>query len=236
MKVAICISGLAREFKRSYNALNKFIFSQFEHDLFIYTWNAPNQPYFEVEGAIRYPDEGTLEEYKNLYNPVLMGFEVFDKNRENLFKNEKYERFKSGATSVVRMSAMFYQIMRCNQIKNLYAEKHGIKYDIVIKCRSDIVPFRPFDLKEFEDARDNGTFYSDVLRNDGMVSDILFFSNSEVMDYACDLYKYFDEYVDRGIRFNPEVFLPYHLKEKGIVAKQHFLGNVTVLRPPQVRW
>jgi hypothetical protein len=236
MRAALCISGLPREFKRSYPSIKKYILDLVETDIFIYTWDAIKQPYFDIEGAIRYPDEGPLREYYDLYKPVAYHAERWDETVEKSFYKEKYEENRHPHASIVRYQAMLYTIYQCNELKNEYERIHGVKYDVVIKGRSDFELLRPMNLEELKEASSNRILYTDVLRPDGMVSDILWFGNKEVIDIACNLWKEFDGYHSKGVQFNTEILFPHHLKNHNISPRQHSIGGVSVLRPPQVVW
>lgn len=231
MKVALCISGLPREFKRAYPSLKKHLIDVVNPDIFVYTWEALNQPHFEIEGAIRYPDEGSLKEFRELYQPKAFVSEVFDAQRELSFYDEKYEVNRHPHASIKRLRAMYYTIFMCHTLAKTYGN-----YDVFIKGRSDLELSNTFNIEELEKAKNNRTLFSDVIRTDGMVSDILFFGNREVMDITCNLYNEIDKYNDQKIQFNTEVFLPHHLKENKIAALQHAVGQVSVVRPPQAKW
>jgi hypothetical protein len=236
MKVALCISGQPREFKRSYPSLKEHVIDKVDTDVFVYCWDAKKQPYFEIEGAIRYPDEGSVNELIDLYKPVSYVLEPWDDEREKSFYNEKYEINRGLHSSIVRYQAMLYSIFKCNELKNEYEKKRNISYDIVIKARSDLKLSRSIDLDELAYAYQNRILYSDVLRWDGMVSDILFFGNKEVMDIAARLYYDFDGYHDEGVPFNTEIMFPHHLSKNRVKPRQHIIGGVEVLRPAQVKW
>jgi hypothetical protein len=236
MKVAVCVSGQPREFKRSYPSLKAHILNHVDADIFIYTWNALKQPHFEVEGAIRYPDEGPIQEFLSLYDPVAAVVEEWSDATEKYFYDAKYEANRHPHASIVRYRAMLYTIYQCNALKNRFEKENDIKYDIVIKARSDIELTRPVSLDELEFAKSQNILFSDVCRGDGMVSDILWFGNPHVMDAACNLWKDFDNYYNQGVQFNTEVMFPHHLRSNGFFAREHSIGNVSVLRPPQVVW
>ena len=42
MKIAICISGQARNFKQSYNGLKSYFLDKYDCDVYFHTWKTPN--------------------------------------------------------------------------------------------------------------------------------------------------------------------------------------------------
>ena len=69
MRVAICISALPRGFKRAYPSMKKFFIEPLNADVFISTYDRIDATYTGRLFATN--DDGTLEEYKDLYKPLL---------------------------------------------------------------------------------------------------------------------------------------------------------------------
>jgi hypothetical protein len=235
MKLAICLSGQLREFKRSYPSLKKNILDVVDCDIFAYVWEPKKQPHFDIEGSIRYPDEGSTDEFRDLYNPTVFCKEIWDDDREKFFDNPRFNINRHPHASVVRYQALLYMAWSANQRKNEYCHLWNKEYDAVIKYRSDIEILNPIRESEIIDTIDNSVFYADVLRSDGMVSDMFWLANNAVMNTACGLWDYFVDLHDDGTQFNTEIMFPAWLKDNGIVVKQHSMG-ANVLRPPQAKW
>jgi len=198
-------------------------------------WEPKKQPLFEIEGSIRYPDEGSTDEFRDLYKPTVFCKEVWDDDRENFFNNPRFEINRHPHASIIRYQALLYMAWSANRIKNDYERLWNKKYDAVIKYRSDLELSNPIKIEEISDAIHNGVFYTDVLRHDGMVSDMFWLANPFVMDIACSLWGNFQLLHDAGVQYNTEIMFPCYLNSKSIKVKQHSIG-AEVLRPPQAVW
>ena len=95
MKVAICFSGMPRNFKSVYDSHKKNIFdvlkeNNFNYDIFIHTWdNKINYPKYM-------PDEGNINEIVNLYKPVSYRQDIYDKSKmDELYFNSKIDKYRA---------------------------------------------------------------------------------------------------------------------------------------------
>lgn len=235
MKLAICLSGQLREFKRAYPSLKKNVLDIVDCDIFAYVWEPKRQPFFEIEGSIRYPDEGSTDEFRDLYKPTVFRKEIWDEDTESFFNNPRFDTNRHPHASVIRYQALLYMAWSANRLKNDYSRLWNKNYDAVIKYRSDIEIKTPILAEQIKDAIENNVFYTDVLRWDAMVSDIFWLANPEIMNYACSLWEYFNELHDNGVQFNTEVMFRKWLVKNRILVKQHSMG-AEILRPPQVKW
>lgn len=208
-------------------------------DIFIHTWRyikSQEQPHFDIEGSWRYPDEGSVEDFINLYQPRSYAIEPFGEEQEKKFYNAKYEKNKHPHASISRYLCMLYKIYECHKMCINYATLNNFKYDLIIKARSDIELSRSFDLKDAEKAIKERVLFSDVVLSNGLVSDILFFGNPEVMETVANLHLGLETHFDEGIQFNTEKILPHHLNDHRITPVTHAIGQVKVLRPAQATW
>lgn len=124
MKVAICIVGNPRSFKRTFESFKKNLLKQINADIFIHTYNQIGQERSDV-----YVD-GTAEEYIELYSPVSRQIDELNFNFQILQTMEPY--FKS-----------CYEVM---QLVKDYENKYNFKYDIIIKTRADMEYIKPINI------------------------------------------------------------------------------------------
>jgi hypothetical protein len=87
MKVAICIVGNPRSFKRTFPSFKKNLLKQTPADIFIHTYNQTGQERSDVNV------DGTAEEYIELYSPIRSKIEELNFNFQMLQTMEPY--FKS---------------------------------------------------------------------------------------------------------------------------------------------
>jgi thiol-disulfide isomerase/thioredoxin len=125
MRVAICIVGNPRSFKRTFLSFRDNLLKQNCADIFIHTYDQIGQERSDVNV------DGTPEEYIDLYSPVRNKIEKLNFNFQMLQTMEPY--FKS-----------CYEVMQL--VKN-YEQEYNFQYDIIIKTRADIQYIEPINKK-----------------------------------------------------------------------------------------
>jgi len=101
-----------------------------------------------------------------------------------------------------------------SKLKKQYEKDNNFKYDCVIRCRFDYFFTKKYDLNNF-----NFNFLnikSDCNHTPYAINDHLALSNSQIMDIYSDIYNNIDHYYNKGIEFNPEVILGYHIQINNI--------------------
>lgn len=221
MKVAISISGQARMFKSSYLSFEKYILKNLDCDIFIDTWSyelSKKCEEFSISDSWRYTDEGDIEEFKNIYNPVVFKLEEYTDEKEKFFV-EKSRLLSPNIRAddfVKRYLCMLYKIQSAQNLVNDYSEKNNIQYDIVIRTRSD-VEYKDFLTSDLLHKLKDGNLLIDSYGNGrNRCGDVLAIGLLKDMDSYCNLYNYIEQYKQNGIEVNTEIALPHHLKANNI--------------------
>lgn len=132
MKIAICISGMPRTFKKSYisfkeKILNPIIENGSTYDIYISTWDKQS-----IKGTGRdcaHQDDGSLKEFEKLYDPIIFEIERYTDNTiEDIIR-----KFNIPDNIKVSVAMMLYKIYMCNKL--LTETSH---YDLVFRTRSDL--------------------------------------------------------------------------------------------------
>lgn len=124
MKIAICIVGNPRSFKRTFPSFKENLLKQVTADIFIHTYNQIGQERSDVKV------DGAAKEYIELYSPIHSKIDKLNFNFQMLNTMEPY--FKS-----------CYEVMQL--VKN-HEKEHNLKYDIIIKTRADMEYLRPLNI------------------------------------------------------------------------------------------
>jgi len=109
------------------------------------------------------------------------------------------------------MQAMFYKIQACNNLRKDFAKENHIKYDYVIRLRTDIMLETPLDLKHNQ----NNLFipsYGDY----GGINDQFAYGSEELMDIYSSIYDNMFNYLEEGCGANPEHLVKFCLQKNGI--------------------
>jgi hypothetical protein len=169
MRIAVCLSGQIRPstFKKSYESIYNSIIKHHNPDIFVHSW---------LDDA---------EDGKDLviqtYNPKKYIIDSYSPNTPS----ETNYNFRS----------MFKSIYESNRLKIEYELENNFKYDIVIRCRFDIV---------IDEIRDFSVYSKDMLiaksgTLDGLpvINDIFAFGSSETMDVYSDVINHLETIIEK---------------------------------------
>ncbi len=128
-KIAVCLSGQLRTWKSAAANIKRF-FSDVDVDFFIHSWSQSAERTGLSTHSIDYNVEHTSDEINQVvstFNPVKCQFEP-------ILKQDGFVQS--------RWVNLFYSLARSIKLKQQYEREKRIKYDIVVKCRFDLV-FHP---------------------------------------------------------------------------------------------
>lgn len=238
MKVALCLSGQPRNFKKAYykGIKENIIAVNNNCDVFIHAW------WNEEEVGDRYRLEkthrsvvkkNTPEKIRELYNPKRIQLEKqrkFDKDKYIKYMGKYKKRSKlygagnddentinQGRTAA--WQSMFYSIYKSNELKKQYEKEKNFKYDAVIRCRFDLRVVFPIIAQKLEL---NNYIYAkdDCTHTSFCVNDHLAISSSQNMDIYSDTYNHLDELVKQHkVNFVPEILLGKWLEINNLSTK-----------------
>ncbi len=169
MRVAICFSGMPRNFKSVFDSHKKYVFdvlkdNGFDYDIFIHTWDN------KVHYAKYMPDEGNINEIVDLYKPVSYRQDVYDKNKmDELYFSSKIDKYREhietkgftewqkrqndisdwwgGGLLTHNTTSLFHGLREVNNLRKKYESENNFKYDIIIKTRFDNMIFDKLNVK-----------------------------------------------------------------------------------------
>lgn len=217
MKIAFCFSGYPRKINRS-----KFFWKNL-----IDRYNADVYASFWEESDTNLQDDNP-KNFIEIYNPKLIEFEKF-----NLFENSTLNLIKKNIVfpetikncvdykhvidkmQKYNFISMFYKIWRANLLAN------SEKYDIVIRCRTDLFPldinFEINDMLNIPFGTIFNTRYSGCL---GKV-DYFAYGNPSIMNYYSSIFLHLNTYLTQGYYFHyPEHLLFVHFTKKRIKIRE----------------
>ena len=229
MKIAVYIVGQWRGTSYQCAENLKKIFDNFDTDYYIHTYpfyegkninliqyNIKDTPIVEHENYIH--NEQDLENIKNTYNNVV-SFEVESYNTIQTIENRHSTFYQ------------YYSAYKANEVRKVYEINSGIKYDVVIKIRPDII-FGDMGIESFikriEYVKNNPqtifSFYStrqtDLKPDTNLFWDFYTISNTFGMDCMTE---WVGEILNKGniseifssnsiiknnLTINPDVFIP----------------------------
>ena len=220
-RAAVCISGHLRQFQRGFELFNKSIIKPnptWKFDFFIETWahqdwrtNEKFQLTHDIVGRV-----------SDTYKPKALSIEPeieWDTSRYMEFvKNPRWVKKGYGGVRSrgEHILAMYYKILRANELKSKFEEARDFKYDAVIRHRTDFILTQNLILDEHTSDLSSKVYVplcDQAARQGGIpIRDMFAVSSSENMDYYSSLFTHVDEVVKAGGVFRPEPMLYFYLK------------------------
>lgn len=211
MKIALCLSGHSRTYKRTFPYWKKYLLNSYKADVFIHMWDTvgpkefPNHTNFDFAGTgIKESPRSDINDIVNTWNPVRLVFEpcteivkqkILD-DVEPLLTAMKKLNFPNGDLfTPMPTRFMMYKRHACNKIKNDYEKLLGFEYDLVIQSRLDAAPIRPFPELIFRQPE--GLYFNHgVMSGYGSfptINDYTTAGSSRNIDTWCSFYDFFTD-------------------------------------------
>ncbi|MBN8550160.1 MAG: hypothetical protein J0M12_12655 [Deltaproteobacteria bacterium] len=209
MRVALCLSGMPRSFKKCADGLFRNFIDIYKPDIFISTWLSEM-----VDDA--FPETDSPHELIDLYKPLKFDIEIYNEKRKASFETNPFKNFSDrGGRSVSRMIPMFYKIHLADMHRFYYEQENKFAYDVVVRCRTDILLHKPVQLE----APAPNTLYFPVKNSTSNVNDQFWYSDSATASQICGLYYAIPELWYRGILIHGEALLYSYALAKQFLVK-----------------
>lgn len=199
MKIAICFSGEPRFVDKCHDMIKRNIIDPNNIvDVFVHTWydNSIINKKLYTDAVSSFAnstiDLGVTDKIVDLYKPKKIIIDSprhfsnsridFDGSLDKYFagyKNSVHSKQEYRDIRISNIYSMWYSIMKSIELKKEYELENDFKYDIVIKCRFDLIVRSPIYFGNYNNEKLN---YQELGQPDGMVSDWINFSNSSNMD------------------------------------------------------
>lgn len=243
MRVAVCLSGQMRSFKECYPNIYQYIIQPNNADVFLHSWYDEEQLHQLASDTKRTNttfQRGDDQELLRLYQPKAYCIE-----KPFSFFNPKMEIPMAFMTRAAGMMgepspnetvyrhvvnttySMMYSIFKCNQLKEEYAYKNNLYYDVVIKLRYDVIVEQPLLCAEYPiDA----IYYPDLGHPDELIADWINMGSTPIMNVHASTFLHL-EYIHKFQYFPLEVRYPNTLypSERCTWGNEHLLRDMMTL-------
>lgn len=201
MKTALCLSGQIRSHHLVKESIKKHVIDVYNCDVFCHFWhkydNEKFKNFYNSNCGYDYGryDSKKIDDVINFYNPVSLKYS-FPFIKQNT-KSALYSRFES------------------NKLKTEYEKNNNMKYDLVIKCRFDMLFKSDLKIQEIEE---NTVYLLNRPGGCGGYADWVVYGNSQIMDSYMNVY---EEYKDKDRILQPctEGIYGEYLNGRGIAVK-----------------
>ena len=229
MKVALCISGQPRNYREAFPFIYNHIIQPNSADVFFHTWFDPDNRYMEKQHldrgnceapentiqelvALYTPKDYLVEKPKEFKNPSLVISEKRIEYCKGMNKHKNMSDEECRAHMVKQHTSMYYSFFKAVELKENYANQHGIHYDFVIRLRFDVVPYMPIHLHNLDP---NFLYYQDMGHPDELISDWINFGSNCIMNVASSIYMQL-EYLNVFTYYTKDERLPNTLEPSDV--------------------
>lgn len=239
MKIGVVLFGHLRSFRRtcdSFNELKNVLKKAGTVDVFCHTWDIEESVtdawWKQYESALPPAANVSTAEVTQTYQPAAILIEPSKK-----FDDSGYR--VNSATPVSGVLSMLYSQFRSFELLKEHEEKHGFRYDIIIKTRYDILYEIASSFSAMlEKAKDSSCLYfpsSNTYELSGSWSDVFAAGSRDLMESCLSIYHNFPSavsgYNQKGYSaFIPELCYSRYFDDNGIAIKETEGLRITILR------
>lgn len=237
MRIALCLSGQPRFFERGYEFIKKYIIDPNENvDIFTHLWfdesEVGNEGFMNTSDILikdgykgDFIKPNIVEEIISLYNPKKIKYEK-QYNCNEFIKNDYVI---NDMTNPFATFSSYLSSHKSIQLKNEYELENNFEYDMVIKCRYDLIMDKPLIINKITDCI---TFHNDVnhptelVFNDG----VFYGDNKSMTKLISESYLSFDGYSNTSLVWNNHYLIGKYIKDNNIIHRKINMGNIRWIR------
>jgi hypothetical protein len=214
MKIALCLSGQARNVTQGYEYVKKNLLDGNDVTVFCHAWESPSvadiELYKPAALMIEKPLTNDLSKYTRVPPPQ---------------PNWKVKDPARAAWNLM------YSLKVANELKRVYEDENNMKFDWVIRSRYDFALNTPIPFDEL----DNTKLYIPNCRMTparDFGNDQFALSSSENMDKYADAFSNIEKHYDNGTIMIGEEMMAANWREKGLVGENLVYFNPNHPFPP----
>lgn len=244
MKVAVCLSGQLRTFEKTWGNIMDNVIIPNNADVFIHSWydecnmSQHGMDLNRCQSPIRKdadklvielykPKRYIIEKPRNFSNSKMKVPDIVIKKTMCCIPDGHHNDASNVRSHIVNNTyCMFYSIMKCNEICQLYSHECGIEYDVVVRVRFDITLDKKivFSQSDYDINCINYIAYSDI---DNIVCDWVVFGSPGVMNVFSSIFYFLEvlnsfEYVKQNQR-QPNTF---HVTSESMWGNEHLIRDM----------
>lgn len=185
MRIAICLSGQPRAVQHTAQSVLRHFSGEHEYDFFCHTWNTNTWKTKKDQSPESWNipekvEDTLIAEHLSIFNPKKMLIE------DPVVLNNSLR---------IPWASMFYSMLQSMTLKKKYEIENNFTYDLVVKCRYDIVfdpnrRFTPHSVRHLLDVYVPHAARMARVFQQVNVSDVIFYGSSVAMDMLGDIYWY----------------------------------------------
>lgn len=221
MNVAICYSGQIRNFKECFETHTKHIINKNDCKFYIFAhfwndnsligksyWNQfPERDSYKKENILDFLDINA--DCYLIEKPIDFSL--------NLIPDPRFPH------PIQNTLSMFYSMSMANKLKNNFSSMHNIKFDWVLRMRTDLFFIDDLNLSSLHNS--NLYVNNQYIHMDYAINDLFSFSSDENMNIYFSTFDKIPKLVDFGCAINPECLLGFNLQQNRVKLSRINLQN-----------
>ena len=228
MKIALCLSGQPRSYKKAHEYLKRNLLDHFNVDVYLHAWRPK-------VGRI-----AVFDELNTLYNPIQF---IMDESLPETINSDLNVPNASHPANFC--TSMFYSIHRANDFRLREEAKKDKKYDFVIRSRFDLALNKVIDFSTLE----RGKIYvsKDTDGPNPLLNDQFAIGDSDVMNIYSGTYSLLRWYSSKGVPLCGHEMLQAQLNHFGVpveridinhpfVDGKYNIGRHSIIRDDMETW
>jgi hypothetical protein len=227
MKIAVCVSGGVRYTHLGLKSIQKIVPNEYVK-IFIHTWKVKDvNSFLNTVSGLQHKEQdkvietnlSLLEEY-NYEKLLIENYDKCQKKFQNLLDSLKFipsiDTEDTEPRTDVGPISMHYSIYKANELKKEYEKENNIKFDWVIRMRTDS-DFR-YEQLDLNTLNHELNIPSGEDWGDNSINDQFAIGTSHAMDLYSSLYNNF--HYTQSTKFYPERILALHLKNVNLIPNR----------------
>lgn len=225
MKIAICLSGQPRTWKKCYKTWLNMFSPHGEIDFYFHLWNYNTLPKHLVSqyGAILTDESISQEEQNEIIETLNPKKYIFESKKKITYWNIKLPNEKQFGPWCAEQ---FYSQYRASLLKREYEIENNFRYDLVVRVRSDLYIFNSPKVFPPTPNTLHTTHCSwDKTYNCYRIGDIFFYADSHTFDQVSEFFKF--------LSFTSTDWVTSVRVPPPEIAMYFYLANIGILNNPQ---
>lgn len=216
LRIALLITGTTRNYKENYITWKKHLLDLYNVDIFFHTYNIVGY-HKDIYNSnnIKFNEN----EVVNILHPKKYKIDAFETKIKEFKQTVKPQCLRSGSPNPEFIKAQLYSIYIANSLKKIYEKENKLEYDIVIKIRFDTIFYSDFEVNDIRKIYTNkdvilcgnqkikamkyktackecNKYFRKCELNHSPISDIVFISKSNIMDFYAEIYNNYDKFIE----------------------------------------
>jgi len=179
MKLALCLSGQPRSYKKAFEFISRNLLEKFDVDVFLHTWVGDPSKSF------------VYDDICDLYKPIIASYDYSLPSNVNA-----HMRVANGSHPANFCTSMFYSINLANEYRVKHEVFGAFKYDYVIRSRFDFALNKVVDFGSMEKGK---MYVPKDAEGPSLLNDQFAIADSDTMNCYASTFLFLEQHYRNGV-------------------------------------